>query len=110
MERPVAFWGELIQSLRVERHITQRELAVSAKVNRSTLRRIEAGSTPGDMDTVERVLGFLGYELEALDRNFIDDHRKMQAELKQKRLDFQMLDDSNAKRSILLIAASLTHI
>lgn len=62
------FWGELIKSLREEKGISQRVLADRARVNRSTLRRIEAGKTSGDIATMERVLEYLGYELEALDR------------------------------------------
>jgi Predicted transcriptional regulator with C-terminal CBS domains len=62
------FWGELIRSLREEKGISQRVLAERARVNRSTLRRIEAGKTSGDIATMERVLDFLGYELEALDK------------------------------------------
>lgn len=62
------FWGELIKCLREEKGISQRVLSEKACVNRSTLRRIEAGKTSGDIDTMERVLDYLGYELEALDR------------------------------------------
>jgi len=69
------FWGELIRSLRTEQGISQRVLAEGAHVNRSTLRRIEAGKTAGEIDTIERVLGFLGYELEALDKEGQRAHR-----------------------------------
>lgn len=62
------FWGGLVQSLREERGISQRVLSERARVNRSTLRRIESGKTSGDIQTMERVLGYLGYELEALER------------------------------------------
>lgn len=60
------FWGELVSKLRQEQKMSQRTLAVLAKVNRATLRRIEAGATPSDVDVLERLLSCLGYELEAL--------------------------------------------
>ena len=37
------FWGNLIRELRVKKKLSQRRLARSADVNRSTLRAIEAG-------------------------------------------------------------------
>jgi transcriptional regulator with XRE-family HTH domain len=61
------FWGNLIRSLREEQRISQRTLAFAAKVNRSTLRRIESGQTSGDIRIIERLLNCLGYELEALE-------------------------------------------
>ena len=61
------FWGNLIRSLREEQQISQRTLASAAKVNRSTLRRIESGQTSGDIRIMERLLNHLGYELEALE-------------------------------------------
>ena len=61
-----SFWGGLIRELRKNSGLTQRGLAVSAKVNRSTLRSIEAGDVAGDIDVVERLLAVFGYELEAL--------------------------------------------
>ena len=60
------FWGGLIKGLREEQGISQRILADRTQVNRSTLRKIEAGKTSGDIDTIERVLSYLGCELEAL--------------------------------------------
>jgi transcriptional regulator with XRE-family HTH domain len=60
------FWGVLIQQLREEQKISQRQLAARAKVNRSTLRRIEEGTARGDIDIMERLLRYLGYELEAI--------------------------------------------
>ena len=55
------FWGNLIRSLREEQQISQRTLASAAKVNRSTLRRIESGQTSGDIRIMERLLNHLGY-------------------------------------------------
>jgi transcriptional regulator with XRE-family HTH domain len=62
------FWGNLIKSLREEQNVSQRVLAEGASINRATLRRIEKGRTPGDIDMIERVLDYLGYDLEALQR------------------------------------------
>lgn len=62
------FWGELIKSLREEQGISQRVLSEGASINRATLRRIEKGRTPGDIDMIERVLDYLGYDLEAMQR------------------------------------------
>jgi transcriptional regulator with XRE-family HTH domain len=102
------FWGELIRSLRDEKHITQRTLATEAKVNRSTLRRIEAGQTAGDVEILERVLGYLGYELEALDRDEITEHRKTQAALKAAKLKQLELEAKNSRCSFSLLTLSLT--
>lgn len=60
------FWGQLITQLREERRVSQRQLSMQTRVNRSTLRRIEEGRTDADMDTMERLLNYLGFELEAL--------------------------------------------
>jgi transcriptional regulator with XRE-family HTH domain len=60
------FWGQLIYQLRTERDMSQRELAATAKVNRSTLRRIEEGSSSGDIAMIESILAVLGHELEAM--------------------------------------------
>ncbi len=62
------FWGDLIHQLREDLRLSQRKLADEAHVNRSTLRRIEEGTARGDIDVIERLLGYMGYELEALDQ------------------------------------------
>ena len=67
------FWGNLIRELRVKKKLSQRRLARSADVNRSTLRAIEAGNTTGDIVTIERLLEALGYELEALESQVRDE-------------------------------------
>ena len=59
------FWGTLIKNLREEQGISQRVLADQCQVHRVKLRNIERGQTAGDIVTVERILIFLGYELEA---------------------------------------------
>jgi transcriptional regulator with XRE-family HTH domain len=63
------FWGNLIHDIRVEQRISQRRLASHAQVNRSTLRRIEEGRARGDVDMIEKLLGYMGYELEAITRD-----------------------------------------
>jgi transcriptional regulator with XRE-family HTH domain len=72
------FWGELVLSLRVEQKISQRQLSVGAHVNRSTLRRIEEGPG-GDIETIERLLDYLGYEMEAMSKASVVERLKRQA-------------------------------
>jgi len=60
------FWGQLIQELRREKGLSQRRLSEAAAVNRSTLRRIEEGKARVGIDVIERLLEFMGYELEAI--------------------------------------------
>lgn len=73
------FWGDLIKSLREEKDISQRQLASDTQVNRSTLRRIEDGATPGDIDTVESLLKYLGYELEAVTADDREERKRREA-------------------------------
>lgn len=75
----VNFWGDLIKSLREQRKLSQRQVAQGAKVNRSTLRRIEEGATEGSIDVVERVLAYLGYELDAMTTVSLQERRKQLA-------------------------------
>lgn len=60
------FWGELIVQLRGDRRMSQRSLSARARVNRSTLRRIEDGTADGSITMFERMLSELGYELDVL--------------------------------------------
>lgn len=75
-----SFWGGLITQLRVERQLSQRKLADEAHVNRSTLRRIEEGRARGDIDTIERLLSRMGYELEAMEQSTIERMKQAEAE------------------------------
>lgn len=59
------FWGSLIRDLRNEANLSQRKLAEQAGVNRKTLRALENGTTSGEIDLIEKLLDFFGYELEA---------------------------------------------
>ena len=79
MDSAANFWGTLIRRLRDEQHISQRQLAARAKVNRSTLRRIEDGEARGDIDIIERLLNYLGYELEAMAKESVQMRLKKQA-------------------------------
>lgn len=65
-ERSTNFWGDLILQLRKEQGVSQRQLSAGAEVGRSTIRCIEKGQSKGDIYTVEKLLAYLGYELEAL--------------------------------------------
>jgi transcriptional regulator with XRE-family HTH domain len=87
------FWGDLILSLRKEQKISQRRLSVGAKVNRSTLRRIEEGDGSGDIDTIERLLDYMGYQLEALSDLSQDERLKRQA---------KQTDDPNYKSKLAM--------
>lgn len=70
------FWGSLVHQLRAERRLSQRRLADEARVNRSTLRRLEEGTARGDIDVIERLLSKMGYELEALDQGALEQQRR----------------------------------
>ena len=78
--RGIDFWGDLIKELREEQGLTQRQLATRAGVNRTTLRRIESKRARGDIDVIETLLDFLGYELEAIHRDAVEEIRKRMAE------------------------------
>jgi transcriptional regulator with XRE-family HTH domain len=75
------FWGGLIRTLRTEKGFSQRQMASLAKVNRSTLRRVEDGLARGDIALIERILSVVGYELEALHRDaLLEAQRRREAE------------------------------
>jgi transcriptional regulator with XRE-family HTH domain len=92
--RQANFWGELIRALREEQGVTQRTLAARAKVNRSTLRRIETGGTSGDIETMEKLLHYLGYELEALSAAGVEE-----------RIRRQQIEEENPERRAILAAS-----
>lgn len=60
------FWGDLILQLRQEQGVSQRQLSAGSLVGRSTIRCIEKGQSKGDIYTIERLLQYLGYELDAI--------------------------------------------
>ena len=61
------FWGSLITKLRKEKGVPQRRLAKLADINRNSLSFIESGKQPPTIYVVERLLGCLGYELDAIE-------------------------------------------
>ena len=62
-------WAGLIRDLMAEQGVSCRQLCRDTGINRSTLRR---GLAPNPsrlpIDTVETVLAYLGYELDAIKR------------------------------------------
>lgn len=93
------FWGRLIANLREEQGISQRTLAEKTGVYRSTLRRIEEGATSADMRTMEKLLSYLGYELEALERATPAERLRLQSSLEQNDARRAMLE---AKRLLAM--------
>jgi transcriptional regulator with XRE-family HTH domain len=61
-----SFWGQLIKGLREAQGMSQRRLASYAKINRSTLRKLEDGHAGVAIEIVETILQVLGYELDAI--------------------------------------------
>ncbi len=65
-EQAPNFWGQLILQLRQEQGVSQRQLSAGSLVGRSTIRCIEKGQSKGDIYTIEKLLMYLGYELDAI--------------------------------------------
>ncbi|HEX2890078.1 helix-turn-helix transcriptional regulator [Vineibacter terrae] len=61
-------WGLEIKKIRKERGLSQRMLAKLAGINRSSLRRIEAGLTEGKIGLIECLADALGYDLDLFHR------------------------------------------
>lgn len=61
---PLAEWGKIFRELRTENGLSQHQVSHGAKINRSTLRRIEEGRACGHLDVVERLARYFGYELD----------------------------------------------
>ena len=57
--------GELIKELRVERKITQIELAQYAHVTLGTINKLENNKANVTIETLMRILDVFGYELSA---------------------------------------------
>jgi len=66
------FWGDLIRTLRLEQRISQRELCRRCQIQSRTLRKYEEGRALPYIDVIERILGVLGFELEALSKASIE--------------------------------------
>lgn len=59
-------WGRMIGDLRREARLSERKLAREVGINRATLRKIESGEGIMHMNTLEAVLRYFGYELDAI--------------------------------------------
>lgn len=90
------FWGKLIVDLRMQQGLSQRQLAAATAVNRSTLRRIEQDGG-GDITTIETVLEYLGYELEAEPTETLQ-------EIRQKRLQAEQDPAQRSRIAAALVA------
>ncbi|CAA2141515.1 helix-turn-helix domain-containing protein [Hyphomicrobium sp. ghe19] len=81
------FWGQLIKKLREEQGVSQRVLATRTEVGRSALRRLEGGGAPGGIDVIEKLLHYLGYELDAIQRDdlasVLNEQRSREVDKKQ---------------------------
>lgn len=63
------FWGNLVRTLREEQSVSQRVLSARTGVCRTALRRLEISGQSADIAMVERLLYYLGYELDAVQRD-----------------------------------------
>ncbi|PSM16121.1 helix-turn-helix transcriptional regulator [Nitratireductor sp. StC3] len=59
-------WAKLLEDLRQEHGISQRALCEGANIWRGTYRRFRRGSARLTIAQLERLLGVLGYELDAM--------------------------------------------
>ncbi len=57
-------WGQLVQEIRAEQGLSQRQLAELSGVDRNVLRRIERGESAGDMDVLSKLMSVFGYEFD----------------------------------------------
>jgi transcriptional regulator with XRE-family HTH domain len=56
--------GNLVRETRAQAHLSQRELAARAQTTQSVVGRIEAGLVTPTWESVERLLGAMGFELQ----------------------------------------------
>jgi len=63
------FWGNLVRTLREEQSVSQRVLSARTGVGRTALRRLEISGESADIAMVEKLLHYLGYELDAVQRD-----------------------------------------
>jgi transcriptional regulator with XRE-family HTH domain len=62
----VVYIGDRLKALRIERALTQEELAEKAGVTRNTVARLERGENEPHMPTVRKLAGALGVHPRAL--------------------------------------------
>lgn len=60
-------WGQLLVEVQAERGISTRQLSIRSGVARSTIKRFKHGGLPIRIDTFERLVAVLGYELDLLE-------------------------------------------
>ncbi|WP_276118388.1 helix-turn-helix domain-containing protein [Pararhizobium qamdonense] len=59
-------WQKLVRDLQIEQGISERKLAVLARLNRTTLRRFLTRKGSMELERIERLLSVFGYELDAV--------------------------------------------
>ena len=61
------YWHQqIISELRMERGMTQADLAEICNVSVNTIGKIESGLTIGNFDTVDKIIKALGHEIEII--------------------------------------------
>ena len=59
-------WGKLLREMRQEKNLSIKDLGQMCGVNASTISSIENGKRGPGVDTLEKILFSLGYELDAV--------------------------------------------
>lgn len=124
-------YGERLRQLRLEKGLSQQELANRLKINRSTYARYELGKTQPDFETVSRIADFFAVSTDYIlgrsakkendwdsklpeltekdERDIAKDLEKMISNLEKKegysQFDGQSLDDMDEEDRELLIAS-----
>lgn len=65
--KPVGFWPGLVNRFFEDFGTSERTIATLTGINRTTLRRMRLGESPGILEDWERLLSVFGYELEAME-------------------------------------------
>ncbi|QDP49576.1 MAG: hypothetical protein GOVbin1230_28 [Prokaryotic dsDNA virus sp.] len=60
----IPWYSKIILELRLAKGYTQEDLASDAGLNADTIYKLEKGISSGTMDTIEKILDCLEYELE----------------------------------------------
>lgn len=61
-------WGAIIREIRESQGLSQRELCARTGICRNALRRLETGGDFFSIESLEKLLDFLGYDLDAIPR------------------------------------------
>ncbi|MBS7812402.1 helix-turn-helix domain-containing protein [Roseococcus pinisoli] len=59
-------WGACLREMRVNAGLSQRQLASITSIDRAIIRRIEAGTAPGNIDVIEKIAFCLGFEFDLM--------------------------------------------